>query len=251
MNLAIDFERFSIRHKLFHLPQSAFCVRRVKSLLLHHKIKTRMDTLLNLALIFHIIGGSVALLTGSVSMFSKKGGNIHKRFGKIFFYSMMIVSFSALFLSVLKSNLFLTLVGIFVFYQTYSGLRAIRNKTLRHNLLDGAIIFAAFMNGVVMFFTLNPVLIVFGCITLLLISTEVRTFLANRKNKALPRLTWLTKHIGMMVGSYIGTLTAFLVVNIYFEPGWILWLAPTAVLVPLMQYWNWKYTKRPLQRLQY
>jgi uncharacterized membrane protein len=209
-----------------------------------------METLLTLALILHIVAGSSALLTGSVSMISKKGDRMHKRFGKIFFYSMMVVSFSAFFLSVIKGILFLTLVGIFVFYQTYSGLRAIRNKSLRHNLLDGAIIFTAFVNGIVMLYTRNIVLAVFGGITMILMFTEIRIFVANKQNKELPRLTWLTKHLGMMIGSYIGTLTAFLVVNISFEPGWIIWLAPSVVFVPLMQYWTWKYTKKPFQKLQ-
>jgi hypothetical protein len=48
------------------------------------------------------------------------------------------------------------------------------------------------------------------------------TFQPNDKN-------WLIKHIGMMGGAYISTLTAFLVTNVSFSPGWIIWLAPTLI----------------------
>lgn len=41
-----------------------------------------------------------------------------------------------------------------------------------------------------------------------------------------------------MVGSYIASVTAFLVVNIEFLPPVLIWLAPTAVLVPLILVWT-------------
>ena len=49
----------------------------------------------------------------------------------------------------------------------------------------------------------------------------------------------------MMMGAYIGAITAFLVVNIHdFEPAWLIWLLPTFILVPLMRFWTWKYAKK-------
>jgi len=207
-----------------------------------------MEAFVKVVLILHIVAGSVALICGSLSMIARKGKSVHKKSGIIFFCAMVIVAASAIFLSVVKQSWFLFCVGIFVFYQTYSGLRAIRNKDLRHNFLDVLIILMAFANGIAMLISGEIVLMVFGGITFLLMFTELKVFIANRKNEPLPKLSWLTKHIGMMVGSYIGTFTAFLVVNIQFQPGWVIWLAPTVVFVPLMQYWTWKFTKKPLRR---
>jgi hypothetical protein len=36
-----------------------------------------------------------------------------------------------------------------------------------------------------------------------------------------------------MTGAFVSTVTAFIVVNIQMEPGWVLWLLPTAILTPL------------------
>lgn len=207
-----------------------------------------MEAFIKSVLILHIVAGSLALICGSLSMIARKGKSVHKKSGIIFFYAMMVVATSAIFLSIVKSSSFLLFVGIFVFYQTYSGLRAIRNKTMRHNFLDAVVILAALINGIAMVVSGKIVLMVFGGITFILMLTELKVFIANRKNQELPKLTWLTKHIGMMVGSYIGTFTAFLVVNIQFQPGWVVWLAPTIVFVPLMQYWTWKFSKKPSKR---
>jgi hypothetical protein len=100
----------------------------------------------------------------------------------------------------------------------------------------------AAINGVVMVATFNPVLLVFGAISIFLVLQDINTQLLLRKAKELRKLSWLRKHIGMMMGAYIGTLTAFLVVNINdFQPAWLLWLLPTFILVPLMRFWTKKY----------
>jgi hypothetical protein len=44
-----------------------------------------------------------------------------------------------------------------------------------------------------------------------------------------------------MIGAYIASITAFLVVNIDFVPGAILWLLPTFLMVPLIIVWSNKY----------
>ena len=50
-------------------------------------------------------------------------------------------------------------------------------------------------------------------------------------------------HIGNMMGAYIATVTAFVVVNINFvKPGWIVWLLPTALGLPVIMCYTrvWK-----------
>jgi hypothetical protein len=41
-----------------------------------------------------------------------------------------------------------------------------------------------------------------------------------------------------MMGATIAVITAFLVVNVRFDPGWVVWLAPTVVLTPLIIVWS-------------
>jgi len=135
------------------------------------------------------------------------------------------------------------LIGVFAFYQNYSGYRAVNNKTLKPNIFDWMVLFIASINVFIMIYTMNIILIVFGGICMFLIFGQLRIFVKIIRNMEIPKLQWLRQHIGMMVGSYIATLTAFLVVNLkVFDPVWLPWLAPTFILFPLIIYWIRKYT---------
>ena len=54
---------------------------------------------------------------------------------------------------------------------------------------------------------------------------------------------WLLSHLQRMVGTYIASVTAFLVVNVRMEPAVLLWLGPTILIVPLIIYWSKRYKK--------
>jgi cadmium resistance protein CadD (predicted permease) len=96
-----------------------------------------------------------------------------------------------------------------------------------------------------MWSTLNTVLLVFGSISVYLSIGDIIMYTKVLRGKQLKGTHWLARHIGMMMGAFIATVTAFVVVNIRFvQPEWIPWLLPTALGVPLMQYWIWKYTRR-------
>lgn len=207
-----------------------------------------MQTLTFSVLVLHIVAGYIALTAGLFSMAAAKGRTLHRRAGRLFFISMLGVTASSIFLAVAKSNDFLLFVGIFVFFQNYSGWKVLRNKAQHPDWADWAVLAVAFVNAVFMIYSLNIVLLVFGGISLLLVATSLRTYYQLYRGIPLPKLSWLARHIGMMMGAYIGTLTAFLIVNIqFFEPYWVIWLAPTAVFVPLMRFWTWQHTRqRPL-----
>ena len=196
------------------------------------------------ALSVHIIAGYLALTSGLLVMILKKGNNRHILLGHWFYYTMLLVCISALLLSVIKSNAFLLHIAIFVGYQNHAGRRSVQDKTLRASWIDWIILMAATINGAFMVMTGNIVLTVFGAISLFLVSGDVRTQWLLSKGKGLARQAWLKRHIGMMMGAYIGAITAFVVVNVYVEHyGWVLWLAPTAILVPLMQVWTYRFTR--------
>jgi hypothetical protein len=67
-------------------------------------------------------------------------------------------------------------------------------------------------------------------------------FLRNKEH-SYPEL--ISLHIQRIVGGYIASLTAFIVVNNAFLPSfipaWVLWIAPTIGIVPFIIHWSRKY----------
>jgi uncharacterized membrane protein len=55
-------------------------------------------------LILHILAGSIALLTGTVAMAVRKGGNFHRASGNIFTVAMLTLAASAFCLAIMKSQ---------------------------------------------------------------------------------------------------------------------------------------------------
>lgn len=200
-------------------------------------------------LVLHIVGGFTALTAGSWVMLRPKGGKQHRLWGNFFYYGMWVVCLSALAMVGLKPSAFLFHISVFVGYQNWAGYRSVQNKSLRPKALDWLLALVAAANGIAMLFSSDVVLMVFGGLSILLSLQDVYVFVRVIKLQAISKLAWLSRHLGMMIGAYIGAFTAFLVVNVNnFSPAWVLWLAPTAMFVPLMRYWNWLYTIKPLQK---
>ncbi len=209
-------------------------------------------------LTLHIIGGGVGLVSGTLNLILKKGGKRHKLIGHFFFYGMLLAGYSALILSLIKSNHFLFIVGVFTLYMVITGKRYIYLKLLGTGQKPGWIdwmISAAMLLAAVVFLVwgvmllLNQsnfgiVLSVFGIISL----GFVRRDLINYTGKMTEKNYWLLMHLQRMTGAYIASTTAFLVVNakyLPFEfPGFVFWLLPTAILTPLIILWSKKYSKK-------
>lgn len=204
-----------------------------------------MEFLSSILLYLHIASGYLALMAGTFVLILKKGTSMHKKLGSYFYYAMNVVVVSALLLSFIKSNMFLLHVAIFVLYQNLAGKRSVDYKTLNPTLVDYTLLVFAGINALWMLASLNIVLMVFGGISIFLVINDLRIYGALRKERILPKTAWLKRHIGMMMGAYIGAFTAFLTVNVHFiQPGWIVWIAPTVIFVPLMAYFTNKYTKQ-------
>lgn len=196
-------------------------------------------------LVIHIAAGFLALSTGLIALITRKGGGRHRLSGRGFYYLMLTVAFTAVVISTMKFNLFLLLIAGFAFYQTIQGYRSVKNKSLRPAAIDWLATITGLVTGIIMIWTFNTVLLVFGGICLFLFIGDLRAYNAALRGKELPKLAWLARHIGMMMGAYLATVTAFVVVNVRnVEPEWLPWLAPTAIGVPLMQYWTWKFTRK-------
>ena len=212
----------------------------------------------SLFLALHIFFGSIGLFSGSLNLFFKKGGKRHRRIGRIFVFSMIATSIFALILSILKFNFFLLIIGIFTIYLVGTGQRYLFLKKLNQDekpkLIDWILTGGMGVVGIVfmgwgIFLLSNEksmgwALLLFGLIGLL----SVRKDIENYSGKSKKRQYWLRAHIARIVGAYIASMTAFLVVNqsVFpnFIPEVIYWILPTFVLTPLIVYWIRKFAKK-------
>jgi uncharacterized membrane protein len=85
-----------------------------------------MESIYTPLLILHITAGAIGLITGTVNLARRKGDKPHKLWGLVFFYAMMATGFSAIVLSLINPNHFLTIVGVFTIYMVGTGFRYIR-----------------------------------------------------------------------------------------------------------------------------
>lgn len=209
-------------------------------------------------LITHIIAGALGLLVGSIVMVLKKGNKTHKTLGRVFSYSMLYAGVSSLILAIMHPNTFLFMVGVFSVYLVATGHRYLYLKERIKNhkkaqvldwlLSSFMLVFALgfIIYGILVLRTGNMfslVLIVFGGLGCLFVKQDYLYYRA----KVTDMLYWLRIHIGRMMGAYISALTAFLVNNSrYFPdyiPGFIFWLLPTLLFVPLILKWIKRYCK--------
>lgn len=203
-----------------------------------------MQTIYQIALIIHIVSGSAALLSGLAALFFRKFGRNHPKAGKVFFISTLGVAFSALYMAMVKPNVFLLTIGIFTFFQTYAGYRSIQDKSLRPSGLDLLIWLIGAVNGIAMVMQGNIVIWVFGGIQIGLVLVDLRTYITLWRGGSLPANAWLRRHLGMMLGTFTAVVTAFIVVNT--AGYWWQWLTPVILLMPLIVYWNIKISpKKP------
>ncbi|MEZ4804279.1 MAG: DUF2306 domain-containing protein [Bacteroidia bacterium] len=83
-------------------------------------------------IIVHATQGGIALLCGMIAILSKKGSALHKRAGKIFFYSMLSSALLSLVISISPNHesAFLFVIGVFSSYFILIEYRAINFKIL-------------------------------------------------------------------------------------------------------------------------
>ena len=212
-----------------------------------------METTLVVLRFVHIAAGMLALGAGAVPLASRKGNPSHRRWGKIYMGAMGVVLLTALLLSLFKSIPFLLLISVFSTYLLLSGYRSLHTKDPSRpvGLFDIALVGSALTGGVglagysaytaVQGSTFGIAGMVFGGIGILLALADIRRLRSRTKRSPL----WLYAHISRMTGAYISTVTAFLVVNVQFLPGWLLWLLPTVVGTLAITRWRAHYGKKP------
>ncbi len=212
-----------------------------------------METLMKIMLVVHVITGFTGFFVAPVALAVKKGGNAHRQWGKVFFWSMTGAAGSALVMAPYKQNWFLTLVAVFSFYMAFSGYRAVYRKNVRNRseipLIDWVIsgLNALFAVGLLILgIRLLPdafgyISIVFGYIGLTYTRRDLHFFQRPVENKK----QWLVNHITGMMGGYIAAVSAFSAVNLGFSwmPTVIQWLWPTMLGVPVIFYFTSQYRR--------
>jgi uncharacterized membrane protein len=88
-------------------------------------------------LILHIAAGSLAFATGSIALLARKGATVHRRVGMVFFVSMLVMSTSALYLSILHQpgTIF---SSIFTFYLAATAWATVRKSGKSTGLFERA-----------------------------------------------------------------------------------------------------------------
>ncbi|MGO3182054.1 MAG: DUF2306 domain-containing protein [Aequorivita sp.] len=208
-----------------------------------------MEQTIQALIYIHAGFGGIALLSGLISIIAKKGNAIHKKFGLIFFYSMIISGVTAMIVSFMPKHEspFLFAVGIFSLYFVLTGKRALKFKRRIPNLkIDRWISRLMIISGVLMILlpiiisrSINLILVVFAIIGIVFSIRDLTLY----KNSDRLRKSWLKLHLGKMLGGYISATTAFVVVN-QFVPSVYGWFVPGIIGGFLITYWIRKVNKQ-------
>lgn len=82
-----------------------------------------------LAFVLHIGGGTIGLVSGTVAIFSPKGGHLHRKAGTVFFISMLVMAALAGWLAVVRPGQIVNLFGgTFVFYLVTTAWMTVQRK---------------------------------------------------------------------------------------------------------------------------
>jgi len=194
----------------------------------------------------HILAGTIALLCAALAVSSEKGKRLHVLSGRTYFWSMVAIFLTALPMSIISSNIFLFLIAIFSFYLAFAGMRFARNRKGVATILDWIAVCLMIFSGIGMWilaaiYFLNSntqyiVLLVFGFLAIASGYSDLRSY----KNNSATGKERISRHLGNMLGGTIAVITAVLVVNVDIEPVWIWWVLPTALITPVIFWWNRK-----------
>jgi uncharacterized membrane protein len=192
----------------------------------------------------HISAGAMSFLLAPVALATAKGGKQHKRWGKVYLWSMGIVTATALPMAFFFPVRFLALVAVFSFYLAFSGFRVLRLKELARggsaepiDWIAGVVTFcSSALLALLSWFrpasieVLPLVGVAFGFIGMTGSAKQMLSFVWKPKEK----MFWWYTHLGNFIASYIAAWSAFSVVTLGPMLGnhWYVWLWPTMIGVP-------------------
>ncbi|MDD2984049.1 MAG: DUF2306 domain-containing protein [Crocinitomicaceae bacterium] len=207
-----------------------------------------MDTFIQILIYIHATFGGIALLAGYIALSVKKGRFFHRKSGLVFYYSMLISSVTAMFVSVLPGHLspFLFAIGIFSLYFVLTGNRALRFKYSNPNLtVDRWIAKIMILTGILMILlplivsrNVNVILFVFATLGIVFSLRDLKLYKDPKRLKS----KWLKMHLGKTIGGYIAAATAFVVVN-KLIPSFYGWFLPGIAGGMIIVFWTRKVSR--------
>ena len=207
------------------------------------------NEMMQILLPIHILAGTIALLCAAMAVSSEKGKKLHVLSGRTYFWCMVAIFLTSIPMSIITNNIFLFLIAIFSFYLAFAGMRFARNRKGVATTLDWTAVGLMILSGLGMwilaaiYFTNNNsqyiVLLVFGFLAIALGYADFK----SHKNKTAIGKERLSRHLTNMMGGTIAVITAVLVVNVDLEPAWVWWVLPTALITPVIFWWNVKVLK--------
>lgn len=204
----------------------------------------------------HVLAGIVTLIAGPIAIFYNfKNAKNHRLAGKIFFYAMLFVCFSAVIGYLKRPELifyqFLLGISSLVFVGVITGIRAMlfmKNKA-QLNALDWGVALLGIATGIVMVLRaaqnwtndgeliFSVLFVAFGIMALKDGIRHLRRLLDFSK---ISKQIWYKVHISNMLGGFIASTTAF-TVNMGQSLPWVIqWFGATIILTPVIFYFNWK-----------
>ena len=209
----------------------------------------------------HLAAGCVSLLTFTIPMFAPKGGRIHRTVGWIFVSAIGVLCVTGVPMTLVSlaaeqtsegqaRRAFLLLLTLLSGASTWKGIRVLRFKGAeRHShlgdlgvslclMMCGAVIAVLglqFRSGLLGFFGVGSVLV------------GLHDFRYWR-NPAKGRMHWFFEHMGGMIGSSVGALTAFSALGgrrFGLAPfGMLSWILPSVVMGVIAVVWIGYYRRR-------
>ena len=163
----------------------------------------------------HVFAGSLALLTGIHILFKAKRTRIHRISGRVFLLLLAIVVFTGLLgVFIFKRHSFLLVITVLSGYMGFSGLRAIRSKSNKPQVLDIAVAFLALASVIffLWYFTKTGMvwsgIIIYSTVAYLIMAVVYDLSRYFIPKKVYGKL-WLYEHILKMVSAFSGLLSAF------------------------------------------
>jgi hypothetical protein len=193
----------------------------------------------------HITAGGAAFVLAPLALITAKGGKAHRTWGRIYFWCMTTVAFTALVMAGYRPVIFLALVAIFSFYTAFSAYRVLGQKASWKGaqvvrgldwvvaiLCFAACLTLAVLGAIRPEFVQNLRIpaIVFGAVGMRISGRSMWRFTHPPTEK----MFWWYAHLQGMIGSYIAAWTAFSLVTIgpMLHGAWWLWMVPIAVGIP-------------------
>ncbi|MFM2267537.1 MAG: hypothetical protein RL757_978 [Bacteroidota bacterium] len=201
----------------------------------------------------HIAAGTVTLIAGPLAIYFNKNAALHRRFGNTFFFAMLYVCISAVFGYFRAPSIFFAfLLGIacLVLSCIVPAVRCIaRMKGKPMKKTDPFLGIAALLCGVLMMAKgasgmfgsqIEAISILFAAFGFLTFTSGLGTHRAFSNSEKQHSLDWLLLHVRLMMVAFIASTTAFAVNAKFLQtlPWFILWFAPTVILVPLQIYFT-------------